>query len=1830
MDALLLHELWLWVCARVPGLGVTSLLAALDPPILLAVLAQIVPRVPGEPDLSQVRGDTETLLTVYLNACRRLGVRSLFAAASHPSSPGAGDDADLRGVLANLAELRALAAARDAGDGAPVEFAAPAAAANAVADARGHGPHSDTPPRRAAPNTSGGPPALTYAEHCALYLGTLPSDVGPLGRERLWSWLLACEPSCVRPATDAAGRAQAGSAARRINEARRALGASGSADDELVLLHMLESPGHGLVLVRRRLVRALVRAGLPPRMRGMLWARFLGGGDGPPQPGAHRISGPVAAAGGVEADAEAAEGADGLAAAVSARAALLPAAPIRELEAAAGIAAAAASAAPMDGVSSRPDTPLLGPSSLPAASSASSPLSLVAAALGPGGDPASNGGPSSSHPGQAPALLLAASVSSFPLYDRLVLANAVHLVAAEAKIAAENASAAAAAAVAAAGDGDGTDGGRGAGGGTCDSRHWSLPCHLRAFVPDLLAAAAADGGGVAPPQSPTPRLAALTGFPAASAKAVAQVEADLRRTLPHLAPLEGSRIAGPAVHGAAAHHHGAEHGGEQNASSSSSPSPSFSVAHIYCARAPPTLANSTAAAAVSGGCVPPCPHARACSHCPAGQPCFCPTRPSARNTAAAHAPAYSPFSSTVTCAPFCAAGNAPRFVLGRGQEGASSSSSSPSSSSPSAVTVSAGALRRILLAFASYFPPVGYCQGLNWLAAHLLRWCGEHDSFALLTLLVARVFPASTFTDLSGAAVDGAVFGEVLSGALPSLVSHLARLAGAPGPSRAAKQKLLRAQQQEAPHKRGSAAGGGAEGGDGGQGGEGSGRRRSSEMGAGGGGAGPSFSSSSAAAGGAGASGGVGTGGGGAAPVTLSVTLARDPKPALEMLTSVTLRWFVVAFAFPFPPAFTDRVWDSLLFEGGKTLHRTALALARLATPRVLAAKTFPDALAAFDRIPDWTRHWRVYASLFDAWTWPDHHGAGAGGRPPVALVRAPQPSPPHHQQRLGGRRSVGKRSPGVSAGSSPDAARQSASAFASPASDGSGLSTVDEGTERDGEGASGGVGGAGRAGGDGAGGRRGGRPVSRRRAGFGGGGPRPVTATTMGLRSDRRDLGHGVSGAALAWLLADADGEENGAGAAGWPGRGEGGGGAFFSDLSSSSSSSVVAGAATAAREDFLARSSQAPKPGGPRAASTSGASQTAAAEELDDELDAAVDDGADGDGGDEEGEDAEEEGDDEEEGDEEEGDGDGEDEEGDEEGDAAEGDDNDAPDADAATTSVEDDASSARLSRRNGQSAGREEEVEGGASTGDDGAESAGGAPSTASTPRAKADAADESASARRTSETSRGSGAGIGAGSSGAGSFAAAPAFTPAQDRAAAPRPAASRVRSGVRNRYGNTPGARSAGSVLSSSPPAVSGGAPSLPPSSSVAAQAAGLSQRALLARGFVDPASGQLLSSSPSSSSLPPSMALVWRERVHVSAALVRSRRAFVRAAMAEEARRRREEDADEDGKGSATAANSPAAAAEGGGGHDDGASLPAWLAVRLSCADGERLPAAGDGDGDEMSPGGRPGTGMEVGAPRVELFWRCQRLLSLYYRDPRSGRRPAFGLSLVEGHWRPAEEGAGEEIRFAPVGLALSGVDGSGHAVFPGAGGEGWTGEGDGSGGGGGGDYALPVTRLLTRGRSESTVAFRAAPSDPLQGQQDAAVSAASAGGGSLRMRRRSSVSSSSAGGAPASSSLVSFLLGGLFSSSSSSAQASAATTAAAPAPNGGKPSRPASLRLFGGGRGGGGEGGGASAAAAAVAAPQAPTLAAASTSPHGVAEHTGSGLKSTLCGGTPLYEDYF
>jgi hypothetical protein len=104
----------------------------------------------------------------------------------------------------------------------------------------------------------------------------------------------------------------------------------------------------GLLLARRALVRRLVRAGLPPRLRGHLWLRFAGGGDEalpadallpphaplePPQPQQQQPPPP--------------------------RPLLLPAAPVEEMTA----AAAEAAAAPP----STPTSPRLGAAAPPAA-----------------------------------------------------------------------------------------------------------------------------------------------------------------------------------------------------------------------------------------------------------------------------------------------------------------------------------------------------------------------------------------------------------------------------------------------------------------------------------------------------------------------------------------------------------------------------------------------------------------------------------------------------------------------------------------------------------------------------------------------------------------------------------------------------------------------------------------------------------------------------------------------------------------------------------------------------------------------------------------------------------------------------------------------------------------------------------------------------------------------------------------------------------------------------------------------------------------------------------------------------------------------------------------------------------------------------------------------------------------------------------------------------------------------------------------------------------------------------------------------------------------------
>uniref|UniRef100_A0A3B4C8T3 TBC1 domain family, member 2 n=1 Tax=Pygocentrus nattereri TaxID=42514 RepID=A0A3B4C8T3_PYGNA len=84
-------------------------------------------------------------------------------------------------------------------------------------------------------------------------------------------------------------------------------------------------------------------------------------------------------------------------------------------------------------------------------------------------------------------------------------------------------------------------------------------------------------------------------------------------------------------------------------------------------------------------------------------------------------------------------------------------------------------LHRVLLAFAWQNPTVGYCQGLNRLAAlALLVLQNEEDAFWCLVAIVQFLMPQDYYTKtLLGSQADQRVFKEFMAEKLPRLVAHL-------------------------------------------------------------------------------------------------------------------------------------------------------------------------------------------------------------------------------------------------------------------------------------------------------------------------------------------------------------------------------------------------------------------------------------------------------------------------------------------------------------------------------------------------------------------------------------------------------------------------------------------------------------------------------------------------------------------------------------------------------------------------------------------------------------------------------------------------------------------------------------------------------------------------------------------------------------------------------------------------------------------------------------------------------------------------------------------------
>jgi hypothetical protein len=83
-------------------------------------------------------------------------------------------------------------------------------------------------------------------------------------------------------------------------------------------------------------------------------------------------------------------------------------------------------------------------------------------------------------------------------------------------------------------------------------------------------------------------------------------------------------------------------------------------------------------------------------------------------------------------------------------------------------------LRKVLTAFARHNPVVGYCQGLNRLAAVALLFMPEEDAFWCLVTIVEYIMPRDYYSaNLLGAHVDQHVFRDLLAEKSPRIHAHL-------------------------------------------------------------------------------------------------------------------------------------------------------------------------------------------------------------------------------------------------------------------------------------------------------------------------------------------------------------------------------------------------------------------------------------------------------------------------------------------------------------------------------------------------------------------------------------------------------------------------------------------------------------------------------------------------------------------------------------------------------------------------------------------------------------------------------------------------------------------------------------------------------------------------------------------------------------------------------------------------------------------------------------------------------------------------------------------------
>jgi len=82
-------------------------------------------------------------------------------------------------------------------------------------------------------------------------------------------------------------------------------------------------------------------------------------------------------------------------------------------------------------------------------------------------------------------------------------------------------------------------------------------------------------------------------------------------------------------------------------------------------------------------------------------------------------------------------------------------------------------LRNVLLAYAARNPAVGYCQGMNIVAAMLLLYLSEEVAFWVLSCIIEEIAPDYYNKQLFGSQVDQKVFNRLVKRKYPDLYAHL-------------------------------------------------------------------------------------------------------------------------------------------------------------------------------------------------------------------------------------------------------------------------------------------------------------------------------------------------------------------------------------------------------------------------------------------------------------------------------------------------------------------------------------------------------------------------------------------------------------------------------------------------------------------------------------------------------------------------------------------------------------------------------------------------------------------------------------------------------------------------------------------------------------------------------------------------------------------------------------------------------------------------------------------------------------------------------------------------